>query len=78
MIVLTLWLPLSIACGQTDSDDYASVGEWIFLAVLTAIGTSLVLLVVVVWHQCSNPHTGLLSRVKRRRARGPLRGGRLS
>jgi hypothetical protein len=78
MIVLALWFPPSIACGQTDSDDYASAGEWIFLAVLTAIGISLVLLFVVVWHRRSNPHTGLLSRVKRRRARGPLRGGRLS
>lgn len=78
MIVLALWLPASIACGQPDPDDYASAGEWVFLAVLMAIGTSLVLLLVVVWHRCGNPHTGLLSRVKRRRAKGPLRGGRLN
>ena len=75
MIVLVVWLPTSIACGQTDSDDSASAGEWIFLAVLTAIGASLVLLLVVVWHRCGNPHTGLRSRVKSRRGRGPLRGG---
>ena len=75
MIVLVVWLPTSIAWGQTDSDDYASAGEWIFLAALTAIGTSLVLLLVLVWHRCGNPHTGLRSRVKSRRARGPLRGG---
>jgi hypothetical protein len=77
MIVLVVWLPTSIAWGQTDSDDYASPGEWIFLAVLTTIGTALILLFIVVCHQFSNPHTGLLSRVKRRRARGPLRRGRL-
>ncbi len=78
MLVLALWLPASIACGQTDSDDYASAGEWMFLAVLIAIGASLVLILVVVWHRCGNPQTGLRSRVKRRRARGPLRGGRRS
>jgi len=71
MIMLALWFPPAMAFSQTDSDDYASAGEWIFLAALTAIGTSLVLLFVVVWHRRSNPHTGLLSRVKRRRARGP-------
>jgi len=52
MIVLVVWLPTSIAWGQTDPDDYASAGEWIFLAALTAIGASLVLLLVVVWHRC--------------------------
>jgi len=57
MIVLVVWLPTSIAWGQTDPDDYASPGEWIFLAVLTTIGTALILLFIVVCHQFSNPHT---------------------
>jgi len=78
MIVLAIWLPHSIAFGQTDHDDDASVGEWMFLAVLTAIGTSFLVLLAVIWHRNTNRHTGLPSRVKRRRARGPLRGGRPS
>jgi hypothetical protein len=77
MIALSIWPP-SIALCQTDADDYASTGEWIFLAVLTAIGTSLLVLITVVWHRRRNPHTGLPARVKRRRARGPVRGGRLN
>ena len=77
MIALAIWLPPSIAFGQTDHDDDASVGEWIVLAVLTAIGVSFLVFVAVVFHQNTNPHTGLPARVKRRRARGPLRGGRL-
>jgi hypothetical protein len=78
MILLAIYLPHSIAFGQTDHDDDASVGEWIFLAVLTAIGTSFLMLLAVIWHRNTNPHTGLPSRVKRRRARGSLRGGRLN
>ena len=72
VIVLAIWLPPSIAFGQTDHDDDASVGEWIFLAVLTAIETSVLVLLAVVWHRNTNPHTRLPSRVKRRR------GGRLN
>ena len=78
MILLAICLPPSIAFGQTDHDDGASVGEWIFLAVLTAIGTSFLMLLAVIWHRTTNPHTGLPSRVKRRHARGSMRGGRLN
>lgn len=77
MIALVIWLPHSIAFGQTDHDDDASVGEWIVLAVSTAIAISFLVFLAVVWHRHTNPHTGLPARVKRRRARGPLRGGRL-
>jgi hypothetical protein len=77
MIALVIWLPHSIAFGQTDHDDDASVGEWFVLAAFTAIGISFLVLLAIVWHRNTNPHTGLPARVKRRRARGPLRGGRL-
>ena len=77
MIALVIWLPHSIAFGQTDHDDDASVGEWIVLAVSTAIAISFLVFLAVVWPRHTNPHTGLPARVKRRRARGPLRGGRL-
>ena len=77
MIALVIWLPHSIAFGQADHDDDASVGEWIVLAVFTAIGIGFLVLLAVVWNRNTNPHTRLPSRVKRRRARGPLRGGRL-
>jgi hypothetical protein len=72
MIVLAIWLPPSIAFGLADHDDDASAGEWMFLAVLTAIGASFLVLLAVVWHRTTNPHTHLPSRVKRRR------GGRLN
>ena len=78
MIALVIWLPHSIAFGQTDHDEDASVGEWIFLAVLTAIEACFLVLLAVGWHRNMNPHTGLPSRAKRRRARGPMRGGRLN
>lgn len=77
MIALMIWLPHSIAFGQTGHDDDASVGEWVVLAVLTAIGITFLVFLAVVWHRNTNPHTRLPARVKRRRARGPLRGGRL-
>jgi hypothetical protein len=77
-IVLAIWIPHSIAFGQTDHDDDASLGEWIVLLVLTAIGAIGLVLLAVVWRRNTNPHTGLPSRVKRRRARGPMRGGRLN
>jgi len=76
MILLAICLPHSIAFGQTDHDDDASLGEWIVLLGLTAIGGIGLVLLRVVWRRHTNPHTGLPSRVKRRRARGPLRGGR--
>jgi hypothetical protein len=36
------------------------------------------MLLAVIWHRNTNPHTGLPSRVKGRRARGSMRGGRLN
>ena len=51
MIVLVIWLPHSIAFGQTDHDDDASVGEWIVLAAFTAIGISFLVLLAIVWHR---------------------------
>jgi hypothetical protein len=67
MIVLAIWLPHSMAFGQADNEDDASAGEWIFLAVLTAIGGGFLVLLAVVSHRTTNPHTRLPSRVKRRR-----------
>jgi membrane protein DedA with SNARE-associated domain len=76
-VLLTIWIPHSIAFGQTDHDDDASLGEWIFLIVLTAIVVIGLAILRVVYRRATNPHTGLPSRVKRRHARGPLRRGRL-
>jgi NADH:ubiquinone oxidoreductase subunit K len=76
-ILLTIWISHSIAFGQTDHDDDASLGERILLTVLTAIVVIGLAVLRVVYRRHTNPHTGLPSRVKRRRARGPMRGGRL-
>jgi membrane protein DedA with SNARE-associated domain len=76
-ILLTIWISYSIAFGHTDHDDDASLGEWIFLIVLTAIVVIGLAVLRVVYRRDTNPHTGLPSRAKRRRARGPMRGGRL-
>jgi hypothetical protein len=76
LVVLVIWVSQSVGFGQIDLDDQASREEWIFFATLVAFNTAGLVLLAIVWHRNRNPHTGLLSRVKGGRARGPIRRGR--
>jgi hypothetical protein len=70
LISMLLLLPSTV--GAQD-DDRATVGEWIVLAIILIGAVSVVVIVPVLWRRDANPHTGLPSKIKRRRARGPLR-----
>jgi protein-S-isoprenylcysteine O-methyltransferase Ste14 len=77
-VLVSLLIGLSAAAfAQIDEDDRASAGEWIFFVTLTAIVTAGLVLLRVVWYRRTNPHTHLPSRIKRRRARGPIGRGPL-
>jgi len=68
---LALVLCPQLAMAQADADDHASRGEWMYLAILS-VETAILLLVFTVFrHRHENPHTGLPSRIKRRRPRKP-------
>ena len=74
-LVISLTSPM--ACAQVDEDDQASAGEWIFFVTLTTIVTACLVLLGFVWPRRMNPYTRLPSRVRPRRARGPIRKGPL-
>jgi hypothetical protein len=69
-VILMLFLLPSLACAQDD--DRATVGEWIVLVVIVAGLVSILVIAPVLWRRDANPHTGLPSKIKRRRGRGPL------
>jgi hypothetical protein len=66
-----LLLPL-VAYPQDHDHERASGGEWIVLLILLAGLVSLTVILPVLWRRNANPHTGLPSKIKRRRGRGPL------
>jgi uncharacterized protein YjeT (DUF2065 family) len=69
-LICMLFLLPSIAWAQDD--DRATVGEWIALLVILAGLVSVLVIAPVLWRRDANPHTGLPSKIKRRRGRGPL------
>ena len=73
-VVLTLFLHPSKVHGD-DGQDRAAAGEWVYLAVLVLGTVALLLIVGILRRRNVNPHTGLHSRTKRRRARRPFKGG---
>jgi hypothetical protein len=67
---MALLLLPQIGAAQDDVDDHASPGEWLYLAILSVETTALIVVFSLFRHRQVNPHTGLPSKVKRRRARG--------
>ena len=72
---LLLSLPPSTVHGH-DAEEHATVGEWVALGIFSILAVVLLGISVVSIRRNTNRHTGLLPKVKRRRARGPLKGGR--
>lgn len=71
---LTLFLrPLNVQ--GDDGQDRAAAGEWIYLAALVLGTVGLLLIVAILRRRNVNPHTGLHSTTKRRRARRPFKRG---
>jgi membrane protein YdbS with pleckstrin-like domain len=70
MFILVVLLPAFVAYAQDE--DRASVGEWIALAIIVAGVVSVIIIAPVLWRRDTNRHTGLPSKIKRRRGRGPL------
>jgi membrane protein YdbS with pleckstrin-like domain len=70
MFLLIVLLPAFVAYAQDE--DRASVGEWIALAIIVAGVVSVIIIAPVLWRRDTNRHTGLPSKIKRRRGRGPL------
>jgi hypothetical protein len=52
--------------------DRASVGEWIALTLIVAALIAVVIIAPILWRRDANPHTGLPSKIKTDRFRGPL------
>jgi uncharacterized protein YjeT (DUF2065 family) len=69
-LICMLFLLPSIAWAQDD--ERATVGEWIALLVILAGLVNVLVIAPVLWRRDANPHTGLPSKIKRRRGRGPL------
>lgn len=78
MLVTALLLswPCSMVYAQDEQEDHASAGEWVGLALDSLVAVVLVVIVAIACRRNTNPHTGLSSRIKHRRARGPLSGRR--
>jgi hypothetical protein len=72
---LLLALPSSTVHGHED-EDRATVGEWVGLGIFSIVAVILIGICVVNMRRNTNRHTGLPTKVKGRRARGPLKGGR--
>jgi Ca2+/H+ antiporter len=75
VMALLLSLPPSTVYGQ-DEEERATVGEWVALALFSIVAAVLIVTYVVNMRRNTNRHTGLPTKVKRRRARGPLKGER--
>jgi hypothetical protein len=70
MFILIVLLPAFVAYAQDE--DRASVGEWIALVIIVGGVVSVIIIAPVLWRRDTNRHTGLPSKIKRRRGRGPL------
>jgi hypothetical protein len=73
---LLLSWPCAMAHGQDEPEDRASGGEWVGLVIDSLVAGVLVVIVAIARSRNTNPHTGLSSRIKHRRARGPFGGRR--
>jgi hypothetical protein len=74
LVLLAVTFHVSSPSVYGDDDEYrASAGDWIYLGAIAASMIALALIILVSARRNLNAHTGLPSRVKRRRARGPLK-----
>jgi hypothetical protein len=62
----------SSAAGVHDGGDRVSAGEWLYVGEVVIALIVLLVIVVLVRGGHRNPHTGLPSPIRRKRARGPL------
>jgi hypothetical protein len=67
--ISALWPAVS---ASAHGDDRPSVEEWVILALLVAGVIGITVLAFQRWRLNVNPHTGLPTRIKTRRFRGPL------
>ena len=70
-IALILALQPTASCGHDE--ERASGAEWLYLTIVAVSAVILMIVIVVVWRRRANPHTGLPGRIRRARARGPLK-----
>ena len=70
-MALILVLQPTASCGEDE--DRASAGEWIYLAIVAVADVILMIVIVAARRRRANPHTGLPGRIRRARARGPLK-----
>jgi uncharacterized protein YjeT (DUF2065 family) len=70
--VAVMFILVGLLPAYAQDEDRASVGEWIALAIIVAGVVSVIIIAPVLWRRDTNRHTGLPSKIKRRRGRGPL------
>jgi hypothetical protein len=68
LILITVLPVVAVA----DDEDLASVGDWIVLGIILAGLVTVVVAASILGRRDTNPHTGLPSKIKTRRIRGPL------
>jgi TRAP-type C4-dicarboxylate transport system permease large subunit len=76
VMALVLAWPSSTVYGEDDEEDRASGAEWVTLVIDSLVAIVLLVVVTIECRRNANPHTGLPSKIKRRRSRGPLGGRR--
>jgi hypothetical protein len=70
--VLAVTTGLPAVNAFADEGERATLGEWIALAVIVGALLTVVVIAPFLWRRNTNPHTGLPSKIKTRRFRGPL------
>jgi hypothetical protein len=73
LIAIALILVLQPTVSGGEDEDRASAGEWTYLAIVAVADVILIVVIVAAWRRRANPHTGIPGRIRRARARGPLK-----
>ena len=72
-VVMVLSLIFQPAVSCSEDEDRASAGDWIYLTIVAVAYGILMVVIVAAWRRRANPHTDLPGRIRRARARGPLK-----
>jgi hypothetical protein len=73
-VAVVLLLFVCVLVAYAHDHDRAAPGE-LMVFVIIATGTAIIFIVAyLLWRRDLNPHTGLPSRIRTRRLRGPLLG----